>query len=59
VLLTAVDRPRTLVGVREVFPIPAEMIASQLDALVEDFDISWAKTGMLFSPTRFPWSRRG
>lgn len=26
------------------------MIASQLDALAEDFDISWAKTGMLFSP---------
>ncbi|ABK14617.1 bifunctional hydroxymethylpyrimidine kinase/phosphomethylpyrimidine kinase [Methanothrix thermoacetophila] len=48
-VITAVTAQNTL-GVREVFPIPAEMIASQLDALVEDFDISWAKTGMLFSP---------
>lgn len=48
-VIAAVTAQNTL-GVRDVFPIPAEMIASQLDALSEDFEISWAKTGMLFSP---------
>lgn len=48
-VITAVTAQNTL-GVRGVFPVPAEMIASQLDAVAEDFDISWAKTGMLFSP---------
>lgn len=48
-VIAAVTAQNTL-GVREVFPIPTEMIASQLDAVSEDFDISCAKTGMLFSP---------
>ncbi|MCX8207583.1 MAG: bifunctional hydroxymethylpyrimidine kinase/phosphomethylpyrimidine kinase [Methanothrix sp.] len=48
-VITAVTAQNTM-GVREVFPVPPEMIASQLDAISEDFDISWAKTGMLFSP---------
>ncbi|HOK58555.1 MAG TPA: bifunctional hydroxymethylpyrimidine kinase/phosphomethylpyrimidine kinase [Methanothrix sp.] len=48
-VVAAVTAQNTL-GVRRVFPIPAEMIAAQLDAVAEDFNISWAKTGMLFSP---------
>ncbi|WP_369424516.1 bifunctional hydroxymethylpyrimidine kinase/phosphomethylpyrimidine kinase [Methanothrix sp.] len=48
-VITAVTAQNTL-GVRDVFPVPAEMIASQLDAVADDFDILWAKTGMLFSP---------
>lgn len=48
-VIAAVTAQNTL-GVRDVFPIPADIIASQLDAVAEDFDISWAKTGMLFSP---------
>lgn len=48
-VLTATTAQNTL-GVREVHVIPPEHVAAQLDAVLEDFDVSWAKTGML--PTR-------
>ncbi len=47
-VITAITAQNTL-GVRDVFPIPPEKIVSQLDAVAEDFEITWAKIGMLFS----------
>jgi len=34
-------------GVRATFDIPPEFVAEQLDAVMQDFDVKWAKTGML------------
>ncbi len=36
-------------AVTSIFPLPAEEIRAQLRAVLEDFDISGAKTGMLYS----------
>jgi hydroxymethylpyrimidine/phosphomethylpyrimidine kinase len=46
--ITAATAQNTL-GVRRVYPLAPEAVASQLEALVEDFEISAAKTGMLSS----------
>lgn len=45
-VVTAVTSQNTL-GVHGVFDIPAEVIESQMDAVMNDFDITYAKTGML------------
>ena len=47
-VVTCVTSQNTL-GVRSIFPVPAEIITSQLDAVLDDVDIAAAKTGMLFS----------
>ena len=44
--ITAVTAQNTL-GVRSVHPVPPEAVGAQLDALIDDFEISAAKTGML------------
>ena len=44
--LTAVTAQNT-VGVRGVHQIPVSMVAQQLDAVFDDFDVAAAKTGML------------
>ncbi|HPE64185.1 MAG TPA: bifunctional hydroxymethylpyrimidine kinase/phosphomethylpyrimidine kinase [Methanothrix sp.] len=44
--ITAVTAQNTL-GVRSVHPVPPEVVGAQLDALIDDFEISAAKTGML------------
>jgi len=46
--LTAVTAQNTL-GVREVFGLPKEAVSQQIGAILEDFDIGCAKTGMLYS----------
>ncbi len=46
--ITATTAQNTL-GVKEVYPLPPEAVAAQMEALVEDFDIAAAKTGMLCS----------
>ncbi|MHC1601842.1 MAG: bifunctional hydroxymethylpyrimidine kinase/phosphomethylpyrimidine kinase [Methermicoccaceae archaeon] len=48
-VLTATTAQNTL-GVSDVHTIPLEHVEAQLDALLDDFDVGWAKTGML--PTR-------
>ena len=44
--ITAVTAQNTL-GVRSIHPVPPEAVGAQLDALIDDIDISAAKTGML------------
>jgi hydroxymethylpyrimidine kinase/phosphomethylpyrimidine kinase len=46
--ITAATAQNTL-GVREVYPLKPEALAAQIEALIEDFEISAAKTGMLNS----------
>jgi hydroxymethylpyrimidine kinase/phosphomethylpyrimidine kinase len=46
--ITAATAQNTL-GVIKVYPFTPEAVAAQMEALVEDFDISAAKTGMLCS----------
>mgnify|MGYP001041147061 CR=1 FL=1 len=46
--ITAVTAQNTL-GVREVYPLAPEAVAAQIEVLIEDFEISAAKTGMLHS----------
>ncbi|HHG84513.1 MAG TPA: bifunctional hydroxymethylpyrimidine kinase/phosphomethylpyrimidine kinase [Bacteroidetes bacterium] len=48
--LTAVTAQNSI-GVHKVMPVPVEMVTAQLDALLSDFSIGAAKTGMLFSET--------
>jgi len=36
-------------GVRGIYPLPATAVGHQLDAVLEDFDVRAAKTGMLYS----------
>ncbi|HIH69465.1 bifunctional hydroxymethylpyrimidine kinase/phosphomethylpyrimidine kinase [Methermicoccus shengliensis] len=45
-VITATTAQNTL-GVKHVHHIPTEHVAAQLEAVLEDFDIRWAKTGML------------
>ena len=44
--ITAVTAQNTL-GVKEVFPMEPKAVLSQMEAVLSDFDISWAVTGML------------
>jgi len=44
--VTAITAQNTT-GVRDVFPLPAHVVRSQLQALVDDFDIAAVKIGML------------
>jgi hydroxymethylpyrimidine/phosphomethylpyrimidine kinase len=48
VALTAVTAQNTT-RVSGIFPLPAEEVVAQLDAVLEDVHVSAAKTGMLFS----------
>jgi len=48
VAITAVTAQNTL-GVNAVSEIPSEVVRSQIDAVVDDFGVRYAKTGMLFS----------
>lgn len=45
-VITATTAQNTL-GVRDVHIIPTEHVATQLETVFEDFEIKWAKTGML------------
>ncbi|MDX1439904.1 MAG: bifunctional hydroxymethylpyrimidine kinase/phosphomethylpyrimidine kinase [Rubricoccaceae bacterium] len=45
-VVTAVTAQNT-VGVRDAFDLPAEVIAAQIDAVAEDFQVGAVKTGML------------
>ena len=45
-VLTAVTAQNTR-GVRSVYELPPSFVRKQLDAVMEDFDVVWAKTGML------------
>ena len=47
--LTAITAQNT-VGVRAVHEVPTDVIAAQIDAVVEDIGVDAAKTGMLSSP---------
>jgi len=44
--ITAVTAQNTR-GVEAVFELPPEFVIKQLDAVMRDFDVEWAKTGML------------
>lgn len=44
--ITALTAQNT-VGVQQVMPVPPDMVAAQLDSLLDDFRIGGAKTGML------------
>lgn len=46
--ITAITSQNTM-GVRDVMPVPPEMVASQIDAIMEDIGTDGVKTGMLFS----------
>ena len=45
-VITAVTAQNTC-GVRATFDLPPEFVTEQLDAVMQDFDVKWAKTGML------------
>jgi len=45
-VITSVTAQNTQ-GVEGVFDLPPEFVAKQLDAVMRDFDVEWAKTGML------------
>jgi hydroxymethylpyrimidine kinase/phosphomethylpyrimidine kinase len=47
-VVTAVTAQNTR-GVDATFEIPPEFVTQQLDTLMQDFDVEWAKTGMLSS----------
>jgi hydroxymethylpyrimidine/phosphomethylpyrimidine kinase len=47
-VITALTAQNTL-GVHGVFPIPPEMVRAQLRAILDDFPIAAAKTGMLYN----------
>lgn len=36
-------------GVMGIHPVPAKMVAGQIEAVLDGFPVTWAKTGMLFS----------
>src|SRR3954451_13252472 len=46
--LTAITAQNT-VGVRAVFELPPDIVAAQIDAVVEDLGVDAVKTGMLAS----------
>jgi len=46
--LTCVTAQNTR-GVTSIFPLPVAEVGKQMDALLDDFDITAAKTGMLYS----------
>jgi len=48
VAITAVTAQNTT-GVSRIFELPAEMVRSQIEAVVGDIGVDYAKTGMLFS----------
>lgn len=48
-VITAITAQNT-VAVKEIYPLPVEIIIAQLQAVLEDLDIRAAKTGMLPSP---------
>ena len=45
-VITAVTAQNTQ-GVEGIFELPPEFVTKQLDAVMRDFDVEWAKTGML------------
>lgn len=45
-VLTAVTAQNTL-GVEDVFELPSDFVLKQLETVMKDFDVKWAKTGML------------
>ncbi|MDI6884351.1 MAG: bifunctional hydroxymethylpyrimidine kinase/phosphomethylpyrimidine kinase [Hadesarchaea archaeon] len=47
-VLTAVTAQNTR-GIEATFELPPEFVTQQLDAVMRDFDVEWAKTGMLGS----------
>ncbi len=47
-VLTAVTVQNTQ-GVREVQPLPPSLVENQLRAVLEDLDVEWGKTGVLYS----------
>ncbi|WP_108307083.1 bifunctional hydroxymethylpyrimidine kinase/phosphomethylpyrimidine kinase [Metalysinibacillus jejuensis] len=47
-VITAITAQNTL-GVHDVHPVPVATIEAQLDAVLADFEVAAAKTGMLFS----------
>ena len=57
-VLTAVTAQNTR-GVRSVFELPPEFVGKQLDAVMEDFEVGWAKTGMLCNSAIIDTVRRG
>ncbi len=46
--ITSITAQNTL-GVQDVYDLPVEIIASQMGAISSDFDVAYAKTGMLSS----------
>jgi len=48
-VITAITAQNTA-EVRDIYPLPAELVVSQLRAVMDDLDIRAAKTGMLPSP---------
>lgn len=47
-VLTALTAQNTK-GVKSILEVPPEFVEEQMDAVLEDFEIGWAKTGMLYS----------
>jgi len=46
--ITAVTSQNTL-GVQHVFALPAEVVVEQFESIFSDFDVGFAKTGMLYN----------
>ena len=48
-VITCVTSQNT-VGVKSIYPLPVNEIESQINAILSDFEVGAAKTGMLYSP---------
>lgn len=47
-VITAITAQNTL-GVQKIFGVDAEAVSDQLESIINDFQVSFAKTGMLYS----------
>ncbi|MDD1757404.1 MAG: bifunctional hydroxymethylpyrimidine kinase/phosphomethylpyrimidine kinase [Methanotrichaceae archaeon] len=47
-VITAITAQNTL-GVQKIFDVAAEAVSDQLESIIDDFQVSFAKTGMLYS----------
>lgn len=56
-VITALTAQNTL-GVHEILEVPTDFVDAQLKAVLSDFEVSWAKTGMLYSPATIRLVRR-
>jgi hydroxymethylpyrimidine/phosphomethylpyrimidine kinase len=53
-VITCITSQNTM-HVKNIYPLPLEILQNQIDTLYEDFDIEYVKTGMLFNEEIIRW----